>query len=139
MSWPKTHNGKPILCTQPFNVSKLHYNWWEASQFLVATFEPPLEVLALGYGRIYKITCGETSNSRQYEITIGNFLAHTCLDIVTMVLGSLGKWGKWVPCKDMYYVLQHVLFVANLKFSFTSWLGVANEVCHLLVRSFASM
>jgi hypothetical protein len=39
---------------------------------------------------------------------------------VTMVLGSLGKWGKLVPCKHMYYVLQHVMFVANLKFSFTS-------------------
>lgn len=135
MSWPKTHNGKLVLCTQPLTMSKLHYNWWEANQFLMAIFEPPLEVLTSGYGWIYKITCGETSNIRQYEITIRNFLACSCLDIVTMVLSSLGKWRKWVPCKHMYYVLQHVMFMANMKFSFTSWLGVAMKfvTCWLIL------
>jgi hypothetical protein len=101
-------------------MSKLHYSWWEVGQLLVVTFEPTLKVLALGYGRIYKITCDETSNKRQYEVTIGNLLACTYMDIVTMVLGSLGKQGKWVPCKHMYYVLQHVMFKANLRISFTS-------------------
>ncbi len=91
MLWPKTRNGKLVLHTQTFTMSKLHYNWWEAGQFFVATFEPPLEVFAPSYGRIHKITCGKTSNKRQYEVTIGNFLACICLDIVIMVLGSLGK------------------------------------------------
>jgi hypothetical protein len=26
MLWPKTQNGKPIWCTHPFTMSKLHYN-----------------------------------------------------------------------------------------------------------------
>ncbi len=38
MSWPKTRNGKPVRHTQPFIMSKLHYNRWETSQLLVATF-----------------------------------------------------------------------------------------------------
>jgi hypothetical protein len=71
-----------------------------------------LKVPALGYGQIYKILCGKVSNKKQYEVTIGNFPAYTYMDFVTMVSSSLGKQGKWVPCKHMDYVLQqcHVLW-----------------------------
>jgi hypothetical protein len=31
------------------------------------TQKSPLEVLALEYGQMYKILCGETSNKRQYD------------------------------------------------------------------------
>ncbi len=47
----------------------------------------------------------------------------TCMDFVTMVSSSLGKQGKWVPCKHMYYVLQHVMFCAQVEI-FISQLGV---------------
>jgi len=33
----------------------------------VVTRKSPLEVLALEYGQMYKILCGETSNKRQHD------------------------------------------------------------------------
>jgi len=70
---------------------KQHYQGWEANGLLVTTFHPPLEVLVLGYGWIYKILCGKTSNKIQYEVTIGNFSVCTCMDFVIIILSSLGK------------------------------------------------
>jgi hypothetical protein len=54
-------------------------------------------------------------DKRQYEITIGTFTTCTCMDFVTMISSSLGKQGKWVLCKHMYYVLQHVMFCGEFE------------------------
>jgi hypothetical protein len=110
MLWPTSHNGKAICCMVPFKVSNLHYNWWEASWLLEVIINPPLEVPLPRYGRIYKILPSQNPNKKQYEITIGNFLACTCLDFVAMMFNSLHWQGKWVHYKHMYYVLQHVMF-----------------------------
>jgi hypothetical protein len=134
---PKHKMGRPFNA-QPFIMSKLHYNWWEVGRLLMGIFQPPLEAFSLGYGQIYKILCDEISNKRQYEVTIGNFLACICMDFVTMVSCSLGKCGKWVPSKHMYYVLQHVMFCGRFEsfIHFLTW--NCDEVCHLLVCSLAS-
>jgi hypothetical protein len=60
------------------------------------------------------------------------------MDFVTMVSGSLGKQGKWVPRKHMYYVLQHVMFCGQFEsfIHFPTW--SCNEAYHLLARSLAS-
>ncbi len=105
MSWPTRWNGKAIWRTLPFIMSKQHYNSWKARQLLVVTFKPPSEVPTFIFWWIYKILCGETSNNRQYEVTIVNFPTCTYMDFVTMNSSSMGKQGKWVPCKHMYYVL----------------------------------
>jgi hypothetical protein len=54
-----------------------------------------LEVLAPRYNQIYKISCGKTLNKRQYELTIGNFLAYTCMDFVYdfELIGEMREMG----------------------------------------------
>jgi hypothetical protein len=94
----------------PFKMLNLHYNWWEAGWFLETTINPPLEVPPPRYRWIYKILFGQNPNKKQYEITIGNFPTCICLDFIALMSCSLGWWGKWVLCKHMYYILQHVMF-----------------------------
>jgi hypothetical protein len=110
MSWPTSHNGKVVHHIVPFKMSNLHYNWWEVGWFFEATINPPLEVPPPRYGWIYKILSSQNLNKKQYEITIGNFPTCICLDFIATMSNLLGWWGKWVPCKHMYYVLQHVMF-----------------------------
>ncbi len=105
MSWPTSCNGKVVHRIVPFNMSNLHYNGWEVDQLLEVVINPPLEVPPPRYGWIYKIMSGQNPNKKQYEITIGNFLAYACLDFVAMISSSLGQQRKWGPCKHMYYVL----------------------------------
>jgi hypothetical protein len=67
-------------------MSKQHFNWWKVGWLFEVTFKLPLEVpTILKYGQIYKIICGETSNFKQYEVTIGNFFVCTYMDFVTMI------------------------------------------------------
>jgi hypothetical protein len=110
MLWPTSYNGKDVHRTMLFKMSNLHYNQWEVGRLLEVTVNPPFEGSPLGYGWIYKILFSQIPNKIQYEVTIGNFLACTCLDFITMMSSSLGWWKKWVPCKHVYYVLQHVMF-----------------------------
>jgi hypothetical protein len=123
MSWPTSPNGKVVCCRVPFKMSNLHYNRWEVGQLLEATINPSLEVPLLKYGWIYKIMSGQNPNKKQYEVTIRNFLACTCLDFVAMIYSSLGWRRKWVPYKHMYYVLHHVIFCVQLEnfIHFPTW------------------
>jgi hypothetical protein len=86
----------------------------------------------VGYGQIYNILSGGLTNRRQYEITIGKFPTCICLDFVGMVANSLGRSMKRVPCKHLYYVLQHVMFFEEFKnfIHFPPW--SCDGVCHLL-------
>jgi hypothetical protein len=92
--------------TYQFTMPKEQYNQWEVSLL----FQPPLDVLTPRYGQIYKILCGKATKKTNYEITLGNSPTCTCMDFVIMISSSLGTWGKWLPCKHMYYVLQDVMF-----------------------------
>jgi hypothetical protein len=113
-------------------MSNLHYNLWETGQLFEVTINPPLEVPPLEYGRIYKILFGQNPNKRQYEITIGNFLACTCLDFITMTSSVLGHRKKWVPCKHMHYVLQHVMFCGQFE-SFIHFPTLSCDEVHRLL------
>jgi len=74
----------------PFKKSNMNYNWWETGQLLEAIVNPPLEVLDLGYGRIYKISFVKFLNKKYHEVTIRNFIACICLNFFTMISSSLG-------------------------------------------------
>jgi hypothetical protein len=115
-------------------MSNLYYNRWEVNWFSKVTINAPLEVPLFGYGWIYKILSSQNPNKRQYEVTMGNFLTCICLDFVTMTFNSLSRWRKWVPCKHMYYVLQHVMFCGEFEdfIHFPTW--SCDEVLHLLVH-----
>ncbi len=105
MLWPTSRNGKVVCHMVPFKMSNLHYNLCEAGRLLEAIVNPSLEVPSPRYGQVFKILSSQNPNKNQYEVTIGNFLAYTCLDFVKMMFNSLGWQGKWVPYKHIYYVL----------------------------------
>jgi hypothetical protein len=55
-----------------------------------------LEVLALRYKQIYKISCGKTSNKRQYEIVIGELFSlhlHGFCDYDFELIGKMKEMG----------------------------------------------
>jgi hypothetical protein len=136
MSWPTSHNGgKVVCCIVPFKMSNLHYNQWEVGWLLEAIVNPPLKVPPPRYGQVYKILSSQNPNKKQYELTIGSFLTYTCLDFVAMISSLLGWWRRWVPCKHMYYVLQHVMFCQQFEsfIHFPTW--NCDEVCCLLIRN----
>jgi len=87
--------------------------------------------------KVYKILSNADPNQRQYEVTIGNFLTFICFDFVTILLGSWGRQRKWVPCKHIYYVLQHVMFCGEFEIfiHFPTW--SCNEFCCLLFHAIA--
>ncbi len=134
MSWPTSCNGKVVCHRMPFKMINLHYSLWGIGQFLEVIVNPPLEVPLPRYGWIYKILFSQNPNKKQYEITIRNFPACTCLDFVAMISNSSGWPKKWVPCKHMYCVLQHVMFCGQFK-SFIHFLtSNCDEVRRLLNR-----
>jgi len=47
---------------------------------------------------------------KQYEVTISDYLACSCVDFASMMALSLGKQGLWVPCKHLYYILQYAMY-----------------------------
>jgi hypothetical protein len=100
----------------------------EAGRLLKVVVNPPLKVLALRYGWINNIMSSVPTNKRQHEVTIKNFWTCICLGFVSMVTSSLGQRRKRVPYKHLYYVLQNVMFLGSLKFSFISPLGVVMKL-----------
>jgi len=98
---------------------------WEDGWLLVASFQPPLNILVFKYHQIYKILWGETSNKTQYEIPIGNFLLALAW---ILLLWFQAHWiNKGNRCHLKTYIMYYNMscFVDNLKFSFTSQFGVA--------------
>ncbi len=91
MSWPTSCNGKVVCHMVPFKMSNLHYNMWEAGRLIEVIVNPPMEVASPRYGRIYKILFSQNPTKKQYEVTIGNFLACTCLDFVVMMFSLLSQ------------------------------------------------
>ncbi len=87
--------------------------------FLPSTSVPPPR-----YGFIYSTTFSLPQNKKQHEVTIRDFSTYTCMDFITMMASLLGGQGKWVHCKHMYYILQHVMYCGQWKNSFVIQLKV---------------
>jgi hypothetical protein len=58
-----------------------------------------------------------------YDWEFPNLHLHGFCDYGFKFIGEMREMP--VPCKHMYYVSQHVIFVANLKVSFISRLEIA--------------
>jgi hypothetical protein len=56
---------------------------------------------------------------------------------MTMVSRSFGKRRKWVPCKQMYYVLQQVMFCGQFEIFIHLLTLSSNEVHGLLAHFLA--
>jgi len=61
-----------------------------------------MDVPPFGYGKIITIEIGILANLHPYQVTIGNFSSCNCLYFINMFTTTLGKRGKWVPCKHSY-------------------------------------
>jgi hypothetical protein len=114
MLWPTTRNGK-VVCQIIHSRCQIYTTIDQRlADFLKKLLTHHLEVPPLGYGQINKILSSQNPNKRQFEIIIKNFLACTYLDFVTMISNYL-RQGKWVPCKHMYYFLEHVMFCGEFE------------------------
>jgi hypothetical protein len=101
---------KKICYPNTFKLSILQKNKWEVGQILEATLLTPLNIPILGYGWIYCLLLGLLENCKQYEVMISDYLTCSCVDFLFTMASSLGKWGPWVPCKHLYYILQYAMY-----------------------------
>jgi hypothetical protein len=109
-AWPKSRNGKKICRPNMFKLSILQENKWEVGWILEATLLTPSNIPPLGYGWIYRLFSGLPKNCKQYEVTINDYSTCNCVDFFSMMFASFGKWGLWVPCKHLYYILQYAMY-----------------------------
>jgi len=131
-AWPKSKNGKKICHLDMFKLSILQENKWEVGWALEATLLTPSNIPPPRYGHIYCLLLGLPKNRKQYETMISEYLACNCVDFSSMMSGSLGKQGSWVPCKHFYYFLQYAIYSRIRKplIHYPSWSW--NEVHRLL-------
>jgi hypothetical protein len=51
-----------------------------------------------------------SKNRKQYEVMNNDYLASSCVDFFPLMFTSFVKWGLWVPCKHLYYILQYAMY-----------------------------
>jgi hypothetical protein len=91
--WPITHGGKKVSQPFVFKITEQYINNWEASRlFLQCIIFLVVDVLSSGCGQIYNIFFDDN----RYDVTIGNFLKHSCVYFVKMLASSLGGHGPYV-------------------------------------------
>ncbi len=90
-------------------------------QCLEAVVLPHIEIPPLEYEQIYIINSDPPPSTKQYEVTVGNFLNCTCVDSIQMMASSLGGRGKWVHYKHLY--LQNMMYYGQTKpfIHFLTW------------------
>jgi hypothetical protein len=93
-----------------FKLSILQENKWEVGQTLEVTLLTPSKIPPSRYGQIYCLLLGLPKNDKQYEATINDYLACNYMVFSSMMFGSLGKQGMWVPCKHLHYFLQYAIY-----------------------------
>ncbi len=91
----------------------------------------PIDVQTPRYGQIYNIF----SSHKHFNVTIANYLGHSCIYFVIMSVASLGGCGAWVQCKHLYQILQNIMYYRQSKSSFIipHGVGMRFNVCwHML-------
>jgi hypothetical protein len=104
-----------------FKLSILQENKWEVGQTLEATLLTPSNIPPLGYGQIYRPLSKLPKNYKQYEVTINDYSIYSCVDFSSMMSGSFGKWGPWVPCNYTYITFYNL----------PCMLGLENHSCNI--------
>jgi hypothetical protein len=53
---------------------------------------------------------GSIAKQQLYEVIVGDFLACTCIEFISMKASALGNGKKkWICCKHLYFILQQFL------------------------------
>jgi hypothetical protein len=87
------------------------------------------------YGQIYIMSSNPPPNTKQYEVTIGNFPTCTCVDFITMMTSSFGGRGHGcIADSALFHLAKCDILWPNKKFhSFPDmeleWNATPNEVC----------
>ena len=77
---------------------------WESAGLMDGSYVVGVTAISYpGYGVIINIVSKKIIT---YRITIGDIPHCTCLDFTKMSSQALGKKGKWVYCKHLYYVFR---------------------------------
>ncbi len=107
-------------------------NEWEVGRTLEATLLFPSNIPPTKYGWIYRLFLGPPKSRKQYEITINDCMAYSCVDFFSMMSRSLIERGSWVPCRHLYDILQYAMYIGIKEpfIHYPSWSW--NEVHRLL-------
>jgi hypothetical protein len=81
-----------------------HKNKWESAGLMDGYYVVGVTAIPYpGFGVLINIVSKEDIS---YRVTIGDIPHCTCPDFTKMSSQSLGKKGKWVYCKHLYYVFR---------------------------------
>jgi hypothetical protein len=108
-----------------------HKNKWESAGLMDGYYVVGITVIPYpGFGVLINIVSKEDIT---YRVTIGDMPHCTCSDFTKMSSQSLGKKGKWVYCKHLYYVFR---FLCKVNYDSDNFIHVPtysyNEVMRLL-------
>jgi hypothetical protein len=81
-----------------------HKNKWESAGLMEGYYVVGVTAIPYpGFGVIINIV---SKHDITYHVTIGDIPHCTCPDFTKMSSHALGKKGKWVYCKHLYYVFR---------------------------------
>lgn len=125
-----TRYGK-VVRRSPHAPDADHRNKWESSALMNGYNIVGVTIVPHpGYGAVISFAA-PTDNI--YRVSISNFPNCTCPDFIKMSTTSLGKKGKWVNCKHLYYLLRYYCKLDYTRDAFMhapTW--SYREVIHLL-------
>jgi hypothetical protein len=130
--WLTTRGGKKVKRPFIFKLAQHHTNNSKPDiLFPQCIVIPNVNVLPLGYGRIYNIIFDD----KCYDVIIRNLLGYSCVYFVAMLASSLGGRGVYVQCKHLNHFLQSIMFYGLIKEFIHHCTRSWDEVQHLLKRS----
>ncbi len=126
-SW--CQEGETTFHLQSNTTTHQHLGGWHLITLM--HYFPLVDVLPFRCGQIYNIV----SNDEQYNVTIENFLACSCVYFVAMLATFLGSHGAYVQCKHVYHVSKTIMFYGLIKKFIHHYMWNWDEVQHLLMHS----
>jgi hypothetical protein len=83
---------------------------WDMTNLMNALVFHHIEVPPLGIKCVYIVsTINSMLHNNFYEVIVVCYLACTCTDFISMLASSIGKEGKYVPCKHLYFIYAKIM------------------------------
>ena len=132
---PCIRNGKNIRRNDKSPTDD-HCNQWESARNVTGTILGVNIIPYPGLGAIITLQSGVEPHHMIYRVTLGNFPSCTCLHFTGMASASLGKRGKYVNCKHLYYIFRYLCKVDLKKDKFIHAPSLSmDEVMNLLEKA----
>ena len=104
---PCIRNGKNIRRNEKAPTDD-HRNQWESARNVTGTILGVNILPYPGLGCVITLQSGIEPHHMVNRVTLSNFPACTCLSFSGMVSASIGKRGKYVNCKHLYYIFRYL-------------------------------